>query len=136
MSVTLIALYRRPEGGDEALATLLQRYEAEHAPLIRLVPGLRAFEVHRITKALGESDLALVALMRFDDQAALDAALSSTEMREAGRNLREIAPGLATLVIAEGSPSLGGLGGGAGSAASGTGVSSSGTVGEAGIDIP
>jgi uncharacterized protein (TIGR02118 family) len=136
MSVTLIALYRRPEGGDEALETLLQLYEAEHAPLIRMVPGLRAFEVHRITKALGESDLALVALMRFDDHAALDAALASDEMREAGRNLREVAPGLVTLVIAEGSPSLGGFGADASSPAGGAGAGASGTVGEAGIDIP
>ena len=49
---TLLALYRRPDAGDEALA-------------------------------------------------ALDAGLASDEMRVAGRNLREIAPGLATMLVLE-----------------------------------
>ena len=49
---TLLALYRRPDAGDEALA-------------------------------------------------ALDAGLASDEMRVAGRHLREIAPGLATMLVLE-----------------------------------
>ena len=44
--------------------------------------------------------------MDFDDRAALDLALASDEMRAASRNLREIAPGLATLVILEDVPEL------------------------------
>ena len=39
--------------------------------------------------------------MGFDDRAALDAGLASDAMRAAGRNLREIAPGLATLLVLE-----------------------------------
>ena len=39
--------------------------------------------------------------MEFDDRAALDAGLASDAMRQAGRNLREIAPGLATLLVLE-----------------------------------
>ena len=31
---TLLALYRRPEGGDEALATFERRYRDEHLPLV------------------------------------------------------------------------------------------------------
>jgi hypothetical protein len=31
---TLLALYRRPEGGDEALAEFERRYGAEHLPLV------------------------------------------------------------------------------------------------------
>lgn len=127
MPVTLVCLYRRPEGGEEALATFLARYEADHAPLVRATPGLRSFDVLRVAKAFGESDLAMVALMRFDDRAALDEALASEPMREAARNLREIAPGLATLFVAEEAPALGGLGD-AGAAR--------GSVSEAGIDVP
>ena len=40
----------------------------------------------------------VVTRMTFDDQAALDLAMASPEMRVAGRNLREIAPGMLTLV--------------------------------------
>jgi uncharacterized protein (TIGR02118 family) len=99
---TLLALYRRPEGGDEALTTFLRRYHDEHLPLVAQTPGLRATRVQRVTGALmGESDLVLVTAMDFDDRAALDAGLASDAMRQAGRNLREIAPGLTTLLVVE-----------------------------------
>ena len=99
---TLLVLYRRPDGGDEALAEFERRYAAEHLPLVAGTPGLRTTEVHRVTEALGgETDLVLVSAMRFDDRASLDAGLTSDAMRAAGRNLREIAPGLATLLVLE-----------------------------------
>ena len=99
---TLLALYRRPDGGDEALATFLQRYHAEHLPLVAATPGLRATRVQRVEQALGsETDLVMITAMDFDDRAALDAGLGSDAMRQAGRNLREIAPGLATLLVLE-----------------------------------
>ena len=99
---TLLALYRRPEGGDQALAEFERRYAAEHLPLVAETPGLRSTEVSRVTEALGdETDLVLITTMRFDDRASLDAGLASDAMRAAGRNLREIAPGLATLLVLE-----------------------------------
>ncbi|HET9613246.1 MAG TPA: EthD family reductase [Candidatus Limnocylindrales bacterium] len=102
---TLLALFRRPEGGDEALATFLRRYHAEHLPLIAETPGLRSTRVQRVVEALGgETDLVVVTAMDFDDRAALDAGLASEAMRRAGRNLREIAPGLATLLVLEDDP--------------------------------
>jgi uncharacterized protein (TIGR02118 family) len=99
---TLLALYRRPEGGAEALATFLRRYHAEHLPLVAATPGLRATRVQQVDQALGgETDLVLITAMDFDDRAALDAGLASDAMRQAGRNLREIAPGLSTLLVLE-----------------------------------
>ena len=99
---TLLALYRRPDGGDEVLAEFERRYAAEHLPLVAETPGLRSTEVSRVTEALGgETDLVLITAMRFDDRASLDAGLASDAMRAAGRNLREIAPGLATLLVLE-----------------------------------
>ena len=104
---TLLALYRRPEGGDEALAEFERRYATEHLPLVAGTPGLRATEVRRVSGALGgETDLAMVTTMQFDDRAALDAGLSSDAMRAAGRNLREIAPRLSTLLVLEDAPDL------------------------------
>ena len=105
---TLLALYRRPDGGDEALATFLRRYQAEHLPLVAATPGLRAARVQRVEEALGaETDLVMITAMDFDDRAALDAGLASDPMRQAGRNLREIAPGLATLLVLEDVPTGG-----------------------------
>jgi uncharacterized protein (TIGR02118 family) len=99
---TLLALFRRPDGGDEALTTFLRRYETEHLPLIAATPGLRATRVQHVSQALGgDSDLVVVTAMDFDDRAALDAGLASDAMRQGGRNLREIAPGLATLLVLE-----------------------------------
>ncbi len=101
MPVTMMALYRRPDGGDDALETFRRRYAEEHAPLMARVPGLRSMRVAHVTRALTESDLVMTCEMVFDDAAALDAALASDEMRAAGRNIRDIAPGLLTLLVLE-----------------------------------
>jgi uncharacterized protein (TIGR02118 family) len=99
---TLLALYRRPDGGREALAEFERRYASEHLPLVAATPGLRSTTVQRVVQALGaETDLVLATAMVFDDRAALDAGLASDAMRAAGRNLREVAPGLATLLVLE-----------------------------------
>jgi uncharacterized protein (TIGR02118 family) len=99
---TLLVLYRRPDGGPEALATFLRRYETEHLPLVARTPGLRATRVRRVEGALGgETDLVVVTEMDFDDRASMDDALASDPMRQAGRILREIAPGLATFLVVE-----------------------------------
>jgi uncharacterized protein (TIGR02118 family) len=104
---TLLVLYRRPDGGEDALQEFERRYATEHMPLVAQTPGLRATRVHRVTGALGsETDLAVVAEMDFDDRAALDAGLASDPMRAAGRILREIAPGLATFLVVEDAPDL------------------------------
>ena len=108
MSVTLMALYRRPEGGDEAVETFRRRYGEEHLPLVRQSPGLRSLHVARVAQAFSESDLFLVARLVFDDRAALDEALRSDAMRAAGKVLREIAPGDAvTLLVLEPDATLG-----------------------------
>ena len=98
MSVTLLAMFKRPEGGEEALATFVRRYRDEHLPLIAKVPGLRATQVEEVARKYAGDDLVIVTRMTFDDQPALKAAMASPEMGEAGRNLAEIAPGMLTLV--------------------------------------
>jgi uncharacterized protein (TIGR02118 family) len=104
---TLLVLYRRPDGGPEALDTLERRYRDEHLPLVSQTPGLRATRVWRVTEALGgETDLALACAMDFDDRAALDDGLRSDPMRAGSKILREIAPGLATFLVVEEAPDL------------------------------
>ncbi len=99
---TLLVLYRRPDGGAPAQETFERRYATEHLPLVATTPGLRETRVQRVVTALGgETDLILATSMRFDDRASLDAGLASDGMRAAGRNLREIAPGLATFLVLE-----------------------------------
>ena len=106
---TLLALYRRPEGGPDVLAEFERRYAAEHLPLVAETPGLRSTNVQRVAEALGgETDLVMITAMEFDDRAAMDAGLASDAMRAAGRNLREIAPGIATFLVLEDAADLGG----------------------------
>jgi uncharacterized protein (TIGR02118 family) len=102
---TLLVLYRRPEGGPEALATFENRYRDEHMPLVAQTPGLRSMRAWRVTEALGgETDVAVAAALDFDDRPAMDEALRSDPMRGASRILREIAPGLATFLVLEEAP--------------------------------
>jgi uncharacterized protein (TIGR02118 family) len=104
---TLLVLYKAPEGGEDALATLESRYRTEHMPLVAQTPGLRATRVWRIREALGgETEHVLAAAMDFDDRASMDEGLRSEPMRAAGRILREIAPGLATFLVLEDAPDL------------------------------
>jgi uncharacterized protein (TIGR02118 family) len=99
---TLLAMFRRPDGGPAAEAEFERRYETEHLPLVAGTPGLRGTTVQRVAGALGgETDLIVVTAMTFDDRAAMDAGLASDAMRAAGRNLREIAPGLVTMLVLE-----------------------------------
>lgn len=104
MPATLLAIFKRPEGGDDALDEFMQRYLAEHMPLIEQVPGLRSSVVERVAHHYAGDDLVVVTRMEFDDRAALDAGMASDEMRTAGRNLREIAPGMLTLVALDEEP--------------------------------
>jgi len=105
---TLLAMYRRPDGGHDALAEFERRYVTEHMPLVAATPGLRDTRIRRVSEALGgETDLVLITAMDFDDRAALDAGLASEPMRQAARKLREIAPGLATFLVLEDAPDLG-----------------------------
>ena len=101
MTARLLALYRRPDGGDEALATFWRRYRDEHMPLIEQVPGLRRTTIWNVNGHYAGEDFAAVTMMEFDDKAALDAGMASDQMKAAGRTLREIAPGLLTLVALE-----------------------------------
>ena len=104
---TLLVLFRRPEGGDAAVEAFERAYAETHLPLVAETPGLRALRVRRVAGSLGgETDLVIVTEMDFDDRAALDAGLASEPMRAGGRNLRSIAPGLATFLVLEGAPEL------------------------------
>ena len=98
MAATLLALFKRPEGGEDALDEFMQRYLDEHMPLIEMVPGLRSSVVERVSQHYAGDDVVVVTRMTFDDRAALEAGMASDEMRVAGRNLREIAPGILTLL--------------------------------------
>ena len=105
---TLLALYRRPDGGAEALADV-------RAPLRRGAPAARRGDARACVDDPGPARGGRAR--RRDGPRArhghavrrsrgLDAGLASDAMRAAGRNLREIAPGLATLLVLEDVPEM------------------------------
>jgi uncharacterized protein (TIGR02118 family) len=99
---TLLALYRRPDGGEDAQAAFEAAYASRHLPEVAAVPGLRALRIRRVRRRLmGDDDLTIVTEMEFDSWEATKEALSSAEMAVAGETLAEIAPGLVTLLALE-----------------------------------
>jgi uncharacterized protein (TIGR02118 family) len=101
--MTLLAFYRRPEGGDEAYAAFERAYATTHLPLIAKVPGLKTIRVARVRRVLTPAaDVALVARMAFGDPDTAKAALSSPEMAAAAANLAQIGgTDLATMLLVE-----------------------------------
>lgn len=96
--VKLIALYRKPAD----TVAFDQAYFQTHIPLVNKIPSLRHVEISRVTGApRGEPEYYLITEMYFDDKAAMDAAMTSTENAEAGKNLMSFAKGLVTFVYGE-----------------------------------
>jgi uncharacterized protein (TIGR02118 family) len=105
---TLLVLYRRPDGGDEAYAAFERAYAERHLPLIAKVPGLRTVWVARVRRSLTPgADVALVARMAFGDRDTMRAALASPEMAAAAETFEEIGGStLATMLLVEEAPEL------------------------------
>ena len=96
--VKLIALYRKPADEPE----FDRHYQEIHTPLILKMPGLRKFEVTKITGApIGESKYRLMAEMYYDSLDALNAANASPEGKAAARDLMSFAADLVTLFYGE-----------------------------------
>ncbi len=104
MTATLLAMFKRPEGGEDAMDEFMTRYLDEHMPLIEKVPGLRSSVVEKVKHHYSGDDIVVVTRMEFDDAEALETGMASDEMRAAGRNLREIAPEMLTLVALDEDP--------------------------------
>ena len=100
---TLLVLYRRPDGGPDALAEFERRY-AVGAPAARRpdagAPRRRASSGSRRRSAARRTS---PSSPRWTSTTARRSTpgLASDPMRAAGRNLREIAPGLATFLVVE-----------------------------------
>ncbi len=104
---TLLALYRRPAGGDETQAAFEAAYRDRHLALVARTPGLLSVRVRRVRRRLlGDEDIFLATSLEFADWEAAKAGLASEPMRAAGEVLAEIAPGLVTLLALEDAPEL------------------------------
>ena len=105
---TLLALYRRPDGGAEALATFERRYATEHLPLVAADagPARDARPARRARRSAARPTSSSSPRWTSTTARRWTPGLASDAMRAGGRNLREIAPGLATLLVLEDAPDL------------------------------
>lgn len=94
----LIVLYKKPD--DEA--KFVEHYNNVHVPLVRKVPGLLNLVVNRITGTPfgNEPDYFMIVEMHFAD-GDFEKAMQSEENRAAGKDLKNFAQGLVTLLIAD-----------------------------------
>lgn len=87
--VKFVAVYKKPGNPEE----FDRRYQEEHVPLVRKVPGLQHFDLLKFKKNLlgGELDIYMIAELSFGDGAAFKAAAQSPEWAACGANIQELA---------------------------------------------
>jgi uncharacterized protein (TIGR02118 family) len=78
------------------------KYYAEtHIPLARKMPGLRKYQVSKgpVATPAGPSGIHLIAILTFDDMAAIGAAFGSAEGRATAADVPKFASGGADIVF-------------------------------------
>ena len=92
----LIALYKQP-ADPEAFE---RHYADVHLPLAHIIPGLERLVLNRPVPAPwgGAAPYYLMAELHFPDQATFNVAMGSPENRAAGRDLRQFAGDIVTLL--------------------------------------
>lgn len=79
MTVRIVSLHRKPANVEK----YLDYYNNAHMPLVQAVPGVRKIRVGMVNglRTGGEAPYWLVSEVHFDDQATMDRALASQEMK-------------------------------------------------------
>lgn len=96
--VKLTALYKKPADPQE----FDRHYYDIHIPLATAMPGLRRFEVAKITGAPGgESPYHLIADLYFDDFEALKTAMSSPEGKAAAKDVGTFAKDIVQMMFSQ-----------------------------------
>jgi uncharacterized protein (TIGR02118 family) len=95
----LVVMYKTPHDAS----AFDRHYVDTHVPLAKKMPGLRKYEVSRGAVATpgGPSNYHLVAILHFDDVAAIQAAFASAEGKAAVADLGNFATGGADIFLFE-----------------------------------
>jgi uncharacterized protein (TIGR02118 family) len=94
---SLVVMYKTPKD-----ATAFDTYYFEkHIPLAKTIPGLRKYEVNQgpVVTPNGASGIHLVATLRFDDLAAIQAAFASPQGQAAGADVANFATGGVDMIM-------------------------------------
>jgi len=87
----LLVMYKTPQD----TAAFDKHYFENHIPIAKKIPGLRNYEVSRgaVTSPMGGSNYHLVAILEFDDVAAIQNAFASAEGQAAVADVQTFATG-------------------------------------------
>jgi uncharacterized protein (TIGR02118 family) len=94
---SLVVMYKTPK--DTAA---FDKYHAEtHIPLAKKIPGLRKYEISRgpVVAPTGSSGVHLVAMLYFDNLAAIQNAFASPEGQVAGADVQNFATGGVDMIM-------------------------------------
>jgi uncharacterized protein (TIGR02118 family) len=87
----LLVMYKTPRD----TAAFDRHYFETHVPLAKKIPGVRKYEVSRgpVASPMGGSDYHLVAILQFDDVAAIQNAFASAQGQAAVADVQSFATG-------------------------------------------
>ena len=93
----LVVMYRTPKDP----AAFDRYYFATHIPIAKKIPGLRKYEVSEgpVATPAGASGFHLIAILHFDDVAAIQRAFASPEGQAAAADVQTFATGGADMVL-------------------------------------
>ena len=94
---TLVVMYKTPKDP----AAFDKYYVEKHIPLAKKIPGLRKYEVSQgpVATPAGPSAYHLVALLHYDNIAAIQSAFASLEGQAAVADVQAFATGGADIIM-------------------------------------
>lgn len=93
----VLVLYKTPKDA----AAFDDYYSKTHIPIAKKIPGLRKYEVSQgpVVTPAGPSSFHLIAILHFDDIAAIQKGFASAEGQAAAADVQKFATGGADLLL-------------------------------------
>ena len=93
----VVVLYKTPKD----TASFDKHYFEKHVPIAKKIPGLRKFAVSQgaVATPAGPSGFHLIAILTFDNLAAIQAGFGSAEGQAAGADVQTFATGGADMLL-------------------------------------
>ena len=87
----LLVMYKTPKDA----AAFDKHYSEKHIPLAKKIPGLKKYDISRgpVATPAGPSGYHLVAILQYDDMAAIQKAFASAEGQAAVADVQNFATG-------------------------------------------
>jgi uncharacterized protein (TIGR02118 family) len=93
----LVVMYKTPKDA----AAFEKHYSEKHIPIAKRIPGLKKYEISRgpVATPAGPSGYHLVAMLHFDNLAAIQGAFASAEGQAAVADVQSFATGGVDIIM-------------------------------------